>query len=228
MKQLFYLLTLVVAFLTGCIGDDIILDTVEEKVRITNPIDSLKTGDSFTFEAKYFNNIGQEESRFVLWSSSDTSLLSVDNDGIATGKALGGATLTASVDVDGTKSVSDQIAIIVNTQTTSASFTERTGELKTTSTYILQGSFVLRKEGAGLVLDLEGDYQASSSLPGLYVYMTNNINSIDGALELGKVPVFSGAHSYDVPVGVGLNTYNYLLYYCKPFGVKVGDGEFEN
>ena len=27
--------------------------------------------------------------------------------------------------------------------------------------------------------------------------------------------------------GVGLNDYDYLLYWCKPFSVKVGDGEME-
>ncbi len=228
MNKAIYFLAVVSVLMTGCIGDDIIFDTVEEEVRISNPIDSLKLGDSYAFEEKFLNNVGQEEERFVLWSSSDPSILSIDGEGLATGLALGNATVTATVDIDGTGSVMDQVPVTVNEDSTVVSITERTGELQTTSSYVLQGSFVLRNEENQLILELENDYIASSSLPGLYVYMTNNPNSVNGALELDKVSVFDGAHSYEIPVGVELSTYDYLLYYCKPFGVKVGDGEFEN
>jgi uncharacterized protein YjdB len=228
MKQVFYFLSFISFLMTGCIGDDIISDQVPEEVRIINPIDSLKIGDSYPFEASFFNNIGEEENRFILWSSSDTSILMVDQDGVAIGLALGEATLTATVDLEGSNSVSDQIPIIVNEDSTIVSITERTGMLQTTSSYTLQGSFVLKKEGDDLVLYLSDNYAASSSLPGLYLYLTNNANSVNGALEIGAVSVFNGAHSYEMPAGTELNDYNYLLYYCKPFSVKVGHGEFEN
>ena len=68
------------------------------------------------------------------------------------------------------------------------------------------------------------DYQASTSLPGLYVYLTNNPATANNAFEIGRVEIFNGAHSYRIS-GVGLNEYDYLLYWCKPFSVKVGDGE---
>ena len=228
MKQVIYLIAVVSILMTGCIGDDIIFDTVEEEVRISNPIDSLKLGDLYTFEASFLNNVGQEEERFVLWASSDPTILTIDEDGVATGLSLGEATVTATVDIDGSDSVIDEVPVIVNEQSTVISMMERMGELRTTSSYALQGSFILRSEDDQLVLDLESDYIASSSLPGLYLYLTNNPNSVDGALEIGMVPIFSGAHSYEIPAGVELSTYDYLLYYCKPFGVKVGDGEFEN
>jgi hypothetical protein len=228
MKQIVYFLIVVNFMMTGCIGDDIIFDTVEEEVRISNAIDSLKLGTSYTFKAIFLNNVGQEESRFVLWTSSDSTILSIDEDGVATGVTLGEATVTATVDLEESNSVSDQIPVAVNPESTTIISTDRTGELRTTSSYTLQGSFVLRSEGNQLILDLENDYVASSNLPGLYLYLTNNPNSVDGALEIGKVSVFNGAHSYEIPTGVELNTFNYLLYYCKPFGVKVGDGEFEN
>ena len=41
------------------------------------------------------------------------------------------------------------------------------------------------------------------------------------------VQVFDGAHEYALPAGIGLLDYDYLLYYCKPFGVKVGDGAID-
>ncbi|MEM9549152.1 MAG: hypothetical protein AAGA77_24405, partial [Bacteroidota bacterium] len=61
-------------------------------------------------------------------------------------------------------------------------------------------------------------------LPGLYVYLTNNRNTTANALEIGAVEVFNGAHTYTVE-DVGINDYKFLLYFCKPFNVKVGDGE---
>jgi len=78
-----------------------------------------------------------------------------------------------------------------------------------------------------LVLNIAGNWLASSNLPGLFVYLTNNPNTLNGAFEISEVTVFEGAHSFDVPAGADLNTYNHLLYFCKPFGVKVGDGEIE-
>ena len=45
-------------------------------------------------------------------------------------------------------------------------------------------------------------------------------------MEIGEVKVFKGAHRYTIGGDIALNQYKYLLYYCKPFNVKVGDGEF--
>jgi len=59
----------------------------------------------------------------------------------------------------------------------------------------------------------------------LYVYLTNNPSTTAGALEIGKVTVFEGTHIYTIEGDIPLNQYNYLLYFCKPFNVKVGDGE---
>jgi len=39
------------------------------------------------------------------------------------------------------------------------------------------------------------------------------------------VVTFDGAHDYILDDNVGLFDYNYLVYFCKPFNVKVGDGE---
>ena len=226
MKNILFYLSGVLLLLPGCIGDDVIFDTVAESVRITNPIDTLGLEDTYTFQAQFLNNIGEEEPAEIFWSSSDTSILTIDPDGLALGKAPGDAMVEAEVEIPGKDPVMDQILVHVAEGETGSSPTERLGELRTTSSYTLEGSFVLREEGNGLVLRLNDDYQASSSLPGLYVYLTNNPNTSNNALEISKVTIFSGAHSYPVPGNVDLNTYQYVLYYCKPFNVKVGDGEF--
>lgn len=209
----------------GCIGDDIIQDTIDESLRIINPIDSLKQGDTYQFEVTFLNNIGKEEDRPVIWTSSDPSLLTVDGNGLASGVAKGSVTITAEVELTDKEPVRDEIQVEVADQTSVVEVTERTGTIRTTSSYTLRGDFVVKEENGTVVIDIADNYRASSALPGLYIYLTNNPSTTNGAFEIGKVQVFSGAHSYQLPADIKLDTYNYLLYFCKPFGVKVGDGE---
>ena len=83
------------------------------------------------------------------------------------------------------------------------------------------------KEEAGILkLSFADNYNASTALPGLYIYLTNNPSTNVGAYEIGAVTDFDGAHSYDLPNSISLMDYEYVLYFCKPFNVKVGDGQF--
>ena len=92
----------------------------------------------------------------------------------------------------------------------------------------LEGSYVLKVQDNGVLrLSLGDDYKASTSLPGLYIYLGNNPNSIADAYEIGAVTVFQGAHFYDLPESIGLYDNSYILYWCKPFGVKVGEGKIQ-
>jgi len=121
----------------------------------------------------------------------------------------------------------DTAMTVVGSETVVTNLT-RTGSLKTTTFYDLAGSFVMEKVGTDLILSFNDDYIASSNLPGLYVYLTNNPATTNGALEIGKVQVFNGAHEYVIPGDIPLEEYGHLLYFCKPFTVKVGDGTFDN
>ena len=176
----------------------------------------------------YTNQIGQIEEPPISWTSSDSSVLSVDQTGLAMGITKGQALLICKVETADQPAVSDTAWVVVDDETGMVGqVTERVGALQTTSSYVLEGSFKLRAEGTDLVLELNDDYKASSSLPGLYVYLTNNPNSVSGAFEIGAVTTFSGTHSYDIS-GIDISEYGYVLYFCKPFGVKVGDGKFQN
>lgn len=208
-------------FFTGCIGDDIIQDTVEAAIRIKNPIDSLTIGNTHQFEATYLNTIGMEEAADIIWSSSDMAILSIDDTGLASGLSDGVATVRAEV-----AETQEEFQVIVTEEevVNPSGPATRSGTIRTTSSYTLKGEFSLSEDGNKLLLEIANDYQASSGLPGLYLYLTNNPNSTNGALEIGEVEIFSGAHSYSIE-GAELNEYSHLLYYCKPFGVKVGDGE---
>lgn len=213
--------------LSACIGDDIINDTVAERLRVINAIDTLALGDSYQFEVQFLNNVGREEENpAVVWESSAPEIVSIDPDGLARGVKAGEASIIATVSAS-LGDVKDTVMLAVGDTTTSSAPDFRVGTLKTTSTYTLRGGFTLRQGENGLVLELGDDFEASSTLPGLYVYLTNNPATSNGAFEIGETKTFSGAHSYELPPEIELSTFNYVLYYCKPFNVKVGDGPFD-
>ena len=98
------------------------------------------------------------------------------------------------------------------------------GEIISTSSYILEGNFRYEHNGTQITLSLDENYRASTSLPGLYLYLGNNPNTVNGAIEIAKVNVFNGAHEYILPPSIELADYKYLIYWCKPFSVPVGEG----
>lgn len=211
--------------LTACIGDDVIFDTVPEAVRITASVDTLGVGDSFQFEALFTNAVGLEEMRSISWTSSTPEVVAIDNSGLATGISAGAATIRVEIQAD-EGLVNDEFNVMVGAETSAPSVSVLGGTVETTSSYLLEGSFTLEQNGSDLGLQFAEDYKASTALPGLYVYLSNNPNSVSGAYEIGEVTVFSGAHGYQIS-GVDLLDYSYVLYYCKPFNVKVGDGKIE-
>ena len=226
MRQFISMLSITLLF-SSCIGDDIILDTVEETLKITNQATSIAVGDTFRFEGRFTNNIGEVADDQISWRSSDEAILEVTNEGLATGIAPGFAEIYAEVNLTDGETLQEQITVEVSGITTVVETpTERSGKIQTTSSYLLEGDFIVTENDNKLTIEVAENYQASTALPGLYVYLTNNPNSINDALEIGKVEVFEGAHTYQIDK-VNLTEYDYLLYFCKPFRVKVGDGKIE-
>lgn len=221
----FFSYLILVLILSSCIGDDLVFDEVGASLRITNPLDTLAVGDMHTFESMYLNIVGAEEAAEVTWSSMDSTIISITSGGVATGLSTGASVIGAETTVDG-EVIRDELLVNVGASTVSTS-TEKSGTLRTTSSYGLKGDFVLTEESGTLILSFADNYETTDVLPGLYIYLTNNPSTTAGALELGEVTVFKGVHSYGIPAGTGLNDYQYVLYFCKPFNVKVGDGEFK-
>lgn len=224
MKKIFFLSLIASTLFSACIKDDIIEDFVEPELRITTSVDTIALDSTFQFQSIYLNNIGQETEVVTTWTSSNENIISINNQGLATALEMGETIITAEVvennqRLTATKSVAVGAMTVVPVQPQAKS-----GSIATTSSYALSGDFELNIENDDLVLKFEQNYNASTALPGLYVYLSNNRNSISGALEIGAVQVFSGEHSYTIP-NVGLEDYRYVLYFCKPFNVKVGDGE---
>jgi hypothetical protein len=75
------------------------------------------------------------------------------------------------------------------------------------------------------LLRLESDFRTTSALPGLYVYLSNNVSTTNNAYEIGRVIRFSGEQEYLISDLSNLSEFNYVLFFCKPFVVPVGHGE---
>jgi len=221
---IFYILLPLI--MVSCIGDDIIDDMVDEQLRIIAMPESIAEGDTFQFAARFTNNVGQTEQGKVEWSSSDQSILTIDQNGLATALQQGDVTVIATVTLEDKDPLVELIPISVAGTTVVAEevFSARSGVIQTTTFYTLEGDFTLEEEDGALNLSIAENYLTTSALPGLYIYLTNNPNTTNGAFEIGLVEVYEGAHNYKIE-GVGLNDYDYVLYFCKPFNVKVGDGK---
>lgn len=215
---------LFLGLLQGCVGTDVIDDLVDVKIEITNPIMSLKIGDSYALMHRYLNNVGMEEAAEVTWVSSNEAALSVDGNGSVT--ALQAGVSEISVVLTKNNQIMDKISVEASSETVVLASGAKSGVIATTSSYPLSGDFVITNVDGGVKIDVADNYTADTGLPGLYVYLSNNPSTTSGALEIGAVTVFSGAHSYDVSAEeLTVDTYAYLLYFCKPFNVKVGHGE---
>lgn len=222
----------------NCIGEDVIDDFIEPELRILNPIAELEVLSTYEYEAIYFNNVGMPEDVPISWSSSNDAVLSVDVNGTVTALAEGNAVITAMVIGDTLNTTENLVVLPEDIQSgggdeaadedvDTGSDTMKSGTIVTTSSYQLEGSFTISDDGNNeLTLAIANDYKASSSLPGLYIYLSNNPNTTNGALEISAVEVFEGEHSYTIQ-DTGINEYRYILYWCKPFNVKVGEAEIE-
>lgn len=219
-KKYFWLGVLLVAITSGCIKDDLVFDEVDPVLRITSRVDTIAFNSSFQFESMYLNNVGAEEEVTVDWTSSHPDVVSIDNGGNAQALMEGSATITAEFG-----DLKDIVEVHVGKNTVVVP-KEKGGTIKTTSTYELSGDFTVEERDGNLVISFSENYVASTALPGLYLYLSNNRNTVANAIEIGAVEVFSGEHTYTLP-DIGLNDYQFLVYFCKPFNIKVGDGEIE-
>ncbi len=230
MKNIVLYILLAVSVLTSsCIKEDIIDDRIATELRITNSLNSLAIGTTFQFETLYLDNVGMEATAVLDWTSTDETVATVDNNGLVTALKFGTTTITA------TTTTTEEIISFEDTfeigEETILENPVRSGTIITTSSYALGGDFTLENnsESNKIILDIADNYVASTALPGLYIYLSNNPTTINGAFEIGPVSVFQGAHSYEIDnQTVGLNQYSHVLYWCKPFGVKVGEGEINN
>ncbi len=219
-----YIILALVGFgLTSCIGTDIVEDIiVDQSVAISNRLETLAVGDSYQFEANFFDEMGEQATADITWSSNNEAVMSITASGLATGVSQGGVWISA---MSGT--AQDSVMVSVGPSTTFAA-AERTGSFVGLRDYNVSGNFTLTEDGDNLVLTFASNFVASRG-PGLFVYLSNNSTRVNGGVEMGQLMQNSGAQTYSIALTEAqLDTYNHVLIYCKPFGVAFGTGQFDN
>ena len=210
---------------TPILKDEILVEVKISSFKINNPISTLIANDTYQFTTLYTDAAGLVKTVDLQWSSSDNTIISINNSGVARGLKKGIATITAST-INTTPILRSEVMVSVPE---TIEKDNKSGTIRATSSYLLQGDFSITEEAnsGNLKITFDSNYKASTALPGLFIYLGNNPNSIGSAYEIGAVKIFNGSHSYTLPSSIKLDDYKYILYWCKPFGVKVGDGEIK-
>jgi len=224
MKAILFPFVVFLLFMTSCQKEDVIDDIVAENLRITTrTIDTLEVGEDFQFEAMFTNNVGIEEEVSLIWESQNTTVATVDaTTGLASALMEGSTYILVSYESN-TTILKDSFQLVVGDTTVLSEGKTLTGTF--TGGYDIKGSFEVSQEGEGIVINILSNYSHDGGAPAPYLYLTNNINSIAGAKEIGNVTAL-GSHTFNV-AEVSLFDYQYLLVWCKPFNIRIGYGEIE-
>lgn len=215
-KRYFYLI-----LLTACVGEDIApVSLIDSRIQITEFPEQLMVGESFDLKAEYFDSLGAPVVRSFNWTSSNVELATVDSFGKLTAIDTGNVTVRASA---GT--VSDSVSIKISKDETIVVVTMRSGTLMGRSGYKISGNFRVFRDGEKVKLEVT-NAQIDNAAPGPFYYLSNQQNSINGALSFGKAS--NGNATFELPSGSTVSTYNYLLVWCDPFNVLLGYGQFSN
>lgn len=207
----------------GCIGTDIVEDIIiAEQLSINSRLETLAIGDMHQFEAEFFNELGVRVDSDISWSSSDNNVITINASGLATGISQGTALIRAA-----SGAAQDSLAITVGAATNIADGVRR-GSFRGLRQYTVNGSFTLVEDGDNLELTFSSDFTTSSG-PGLFVYLSNSSARTNGGIEVGSLKQNIGAQSYSISRSMaGLDTYDHVIIYCKPFRLAFGTGEFDN
>ena len=186
-----------------------VLKIEEGTIVISNPrTTSLSLGDSYNYTADFLGDISVE------WSSSDPSVATIQKDtGTVTATSVGTTTITVSAIENGETLTDTTLLNVVGLPGNKATLT---------GAYGLSGEVTLTSSALNFA-----DNFTVSTAPGGYFYLSNNPNSISAAIKVGdKITSRTGAWSIPLS-GISIGDYRYIIFWCDPFNVYLGGGEFQ-
>jgi hypothetical protein len=231
---------------TGLRGDIIEARTTFSVTAVTSTDTSTSTSETSTMTADSetstlttdteTSTMTTETETSTMTTETETSTMTTDTETSTMTTETETSTMTTETETSTMTTDTETSTMTIETETSTTTIDNNTGtgivlapqfyegEIISTSSYILEGNFRYEHNGTQITLSLDENYRASTSLPGLYLYLGNNPNTVNGAIEIAKVTVFNGAHEYILPPSIELADYKYLIYWCKPFSVPVGEG----
>ncbi len=204
------------------------------ELRFVNRFASLDLNSTIKqkLEAVFVNFKGAEEVVPFAWSSSDTSILEVDAEGVLTPIAEGVISVTVSVSDDLKKKDSDVISVsqsivigdtteeeVVDEEPTNANVIGR-GSFERLD-YDITGTFEITEENGEQKLEIKG--LSFLGLPDAVVYLSKVTNTQAGALLISEVNE-RGDLTYTIPSGTSVGDYSNVLFYCRRFNQPIGFG----
>src|SRR6266513_1167229 len=81
---------------------------------------------------------------------------------------------------------------------------------------------VIPLQDGGSILRLENF--RSTNGPNVHVYMSTNKDATDFA-DLGRLKANNGNQNYNIPIGINVARYKYVLIWCKDFSVLFGSAQ---
>jgi hypothetical protein len=208
-----------VLLLASCTGTEMVNNPeplATPKVVITPESASVRVDSTIMMSAIYIDEKGDSLNESMMWQSSDTAIASIGMDGTTAGRSAGQTLIVASA-----YGLSDTAMITVE-----ANPIRRTGTLVRgpVSYDHADGSVTLELNSEGKPVLTFGDDFESVNGPRLEVFLSKSGLPSDG-ITLGKLRQLSGAHSYELPAGVAIDTYDYVIVYCVAFNVVFGTAQ---
>jgi hypothetical protein len=145
------------------------------------------------------------------WSSNNSNVVSVNNNGQVNGAAYGTANIVAMA--NGIESAPLMVQVI------------RKGTFSGTGS---GGMAKLKIENGNLKLQTTSDFVYSSGAPDLRIYLGNNSNNVTGAVEVASLRNSSGAQSWNVTGNPSITQYRYAIIWCAQFGGTYGVADLGN
>ena len=223
---------LLTAVASGQVWIDVFTQTLEDSVLVTVSVDpealasitittspmNLSIGETLQLEVELSNANGMSlTDKVVTWSSTDTDICSVDDNGLVTALANGAAQITASS--EGVSSL--PISLMVGADSNS-----RSGSFRGLNGYSVEGTAAIERAADQTMVVFESDFRSQSG-PGLFVYISPNATNVTRRVSLGELKAQSGAQSYPIPDNVDPDDFDHVLIYCQPFRVPFGTANFQ-
>lgn len=193
----------------------LLLNVIEDSsavatITIIKDTAKINVGDQFLYEAEVRNGFGDLMNETVEWSSSDSTVLRINNNGLATALKAGSSNITANA--SGVFSAISPIAI-VNGLTG-----RRSGSFQNENGYSVSGNVEVRPS-AGNNFELAFTNFNCQPGPALYIHLSN---SVSAGVEIGTLNQLNGDFTVQLPANILLNDYDYVLIWCKSANAAFG------
>ena len=90
------------------------------------------------------------------------------------------------------------------------------------------GAAKLKIENGVLKLQTTTDFSVAAGPPDLRVYLGDNTNNVNGALEIASLNIRNGMQSWNVAGTVNITQYRYVIVWCKQLGGVYGVADLGN